>query len=91
MRHCFVTRQNTVLTWTASKSSLVELLYALHLSKSFNGGNIEFGEIVKAVESVLKIDLGNFYKTVSEIKSRKITKTKFLQLLSDNLINEIKD
>ncbi|WP_394366359.1 RteC domain-containing protein [Chryseobacterium shandongense] len=69
----------------------MELLYALHLSKSFNGGNIEFGEIVKAVESVLKIDLGNFYKTVSEIKSRKITKTKFLQLLSDNLINEIKD
>lgn len=89
--HEKITSQNTGLIWTSSKSSLVELLYALHLSKSFNGGNVEFGEIIKAVEAVLKIDLGNFYKTVSEIKNRKMTKNKFLQLLSDNLINEVEE
>ena len=79
------------LTWTASKSSLVELLYSLHLTHAFNGGNIELSEIVKSVEKILNIDLGNFYKTISEIKNRKNEKTKFLHLLTENLNRNLEE
>ena len=74
------------LIWSSSKVSLVELLYALHTTRCFNGGNIEFSEIVKATEKLFEIDLGNSYKTIGEMKSRKNGRTKFLQTLNDNLI-----
>ncbi|REC50624.1 MULTISPECIES: RteC domain-containing protein [Chryseobacterium] len=73
------------LVWSSSKVALVELLYALHHTRCFNGGNIEFSEVVKATERLFKIDLGNSYKTIGEIRSRKNGRTKFLQSLNDNL------
>lgn len=73
------------LTWSSSKVSLIELLYALHQTRCFNGGNIEFSEVVKATEKLFEIDLGNSYKTIGEIKGRKNGRTKFLQTLNDNL------
>ncbi|WPO89299.1 RteC domain-containing protein [Chryseobacterium sp. HR92] len=73
------------LDWSSSKSGLVELLYALHQTRCFNGGNIEFSEVVRFTERSLNVSLGNFYKTLHEIKNRKINRTKFLQLLNDNL------
>ncbi|MFC4163879.1 RteC domain-containing protein [Epilithonimonas zeae] len=76
---------NTKVSWTSSKVSLIEILYSLHLSQCFNGGNIEFKEVVRETEKNLGIDLGNFYKTIGEIKNKKYNRTKFLQLLTDNL------
>lgn len=73
------------LIWSASKVSLIELLYALYQTRCFNGGNIEFSEVIKATEKLFELDLGNSYKTLGEIKSRKNGRTKFLQLLNDNL------
>ncbi len=73
------------LAWTSSKVSLIELMYALHRPRCFNGGNIDFSELIRFTERSLEIDLGNVYKTVDEIKSRKYIKTKFLQLLTENL------
>jgi hypothetical protein len=75
----------TVLKWSASKVALIELAYALHQSNCFNGGSIEFSEIMRFFEKTLDIDLGNYYKTVTEIKDRKNGRTKFLHRLSDNL------
>ncbi|KIC61355.1 hypothetical protein RM51_17895 [Chryseobacterium taiwanense] len=83
------TEEKLILSWSSSKSSLVELLYALYSSHTFNGGNIEFSEIVRYAEKTLHVDLGNFYKTVHEIKNRKTNKTKFLQLLNENLSNKL--
>lgn len=74
-----------VLQWTSSKVSLLELLYALHLSQCFNAGNLNFIEIVRHAEKVLHINLGNVYKTIGEIKSRKYKRKRFLELLSVNL------
>ena len=81
--------EKLILSWSSSKSSLVELLYALYTSHTFNGGNIEFSEIVRYAEKTLNVDLGNFYKTLHEIKNRKTNKTKFLQLLNENLSNKL--
>jgi len=73
------------LIWSSSKVSLIELMYALHQTKCFNGGNIDFSEVIRFAEKCFDIDLGNFYKTIGEIKNRKYARTKFLQLLTENL------
>ena len=72
--------------WTASKVGLTELVVALHHTHCFNGGNSSLAETVKRFEDAFSIDLGNYHNTVAEIKSRKSNPTKFLKLLSDNLI-----
>lgn len=73
------------INWTGSKASLIELLYAVYKSNYFCGGNIEFSEVISEFEMFLKIDLGNFYKSINDIKNRKNSRTKFLQFLNENL------
>ena len=73
------------LVWTASKVGLIELVYALYNMRCFNGGNVELSEVVRFVEKSLGIDLGNFHKTIFEIRNRKKGPTKFLNLVIDNL------
>lgn len=73
------------LTWTFSKSGLVELLYALHSTQCFNGGNIELSEITRFIEKSFNVELGNVYKTLHEIKNRKTGRTKFLHALAEGL------
>lgn len=79
------------LKWSASKVALIELAYALHQSNCFNGGNIEFSEVMRYFEKVLDIELGNYYKTVTEIKGRKNGRIKFLNMISDNLDQHFKN
>lgn len=73
------------LTWSGSKSALTELLYALHVTQSFNGGNIDFSETVRFIEKSFNTELGNFYKTLHEIRNRKTGSTKFLAGLTESL------
>lgn len=73
------------LSWSGSKVGLIELIYALYQMRCFNGGNIELSEVIKFVEKSLDCDLGNFHKTIFEIRNRKQGPTKFLELVSDNL------
>lgn len=79
------TDSNAGLQWTASKVALTELVFALHQSNCFNGGNLGLSETVRWFETTLSIDLGNYHKTATEIRARKSPQTKFLQLLTDNL------
>lgn len=71
--------------WSASKTALTELVFALHQTRCFNGGNISLSEFIKWVEECVGVDLGNYHKTMGEIKMRKSHQTKFIQLLNDNL------
>ncbi len=73
------------LVWSASKVGLIELVYALYNMRCFNGGNVELSEVVRFVEKSLGTDLGNFHKTIFEIRNRKQGPTKFLNLVIDNL------
>ncbi|CAM3237102.1 RteC domain-containing protein [Kaistella daneshvariae] len=79
------------LRWTASKVALTELLFALHHTHCFNGGNISLAETVKWFEDAWNIDLGNYHNTVAEIRNRKSHPMKFLKLLSDNLHTYLED
>ena len=71
--------------WTASKSALVELVYALNYNRAINNGNMELKEIVIRFQEIFDFDLKEFYKTYSEIKARKKSQTKFLDELSEGL------
>lgn len=77
------------LKWTGSKTALTELIYALHSHSVFNNGNIDIKPIVKMFENNFNVDLGDFYHTFLELKSRKINKTKFLDNLKESLIRKI--
>lgn len=74
------------LVWSASKVGLIELVYALYQMRCFNGGNVELSEVVRFVEKSLGTDLGNFHKTIFEIRNRKQGPTKFLNIVSENLL-----
>lgn len=47
------------LTWTGSKTDLIELIYALDTEGCFNNGKIPLIQIAAYFESVFNIDLGN--------------------------------
>jgi len=75
--------------WTASKSAMVELIYALDEYKAINYGKDSLKETAAMLEHFFNFDLGDFYKVFSEIKSRKISRTKFLDDLSSGLSNRM--
>ncbi|MFH6967176.1 RteC domain-containing protein [Flavobacterium sp. FlaQc-28] len=79
------------LNWTGSKTSLIELIYALHLQGVFDNGNADIKVIAKIFESMFNIDLGDFYHTYLELRGRKINRTKFLDNLRDILIKKMDD
>jgi len=76
----------SAMIWSESKVSLVELIYGLYQLNCFNGGNIELSEVIKFTEKSFDIDLGNYHKTIFEIRTRKNGPTKFLQTLQDRLL-----
>ncbi|MCL1665799.1 hypothetical protein BAS09_03950 [Elizabethkingia ursingii] len=73
------------LSWSSSKVALVELLYALYKSKSLNNGNLELSQLIRWAEYNFNLELGNYHKTIGEIRGRKNLRTKFLSFLSDHL------
>jgi len=76
---------NTKLFWTGNKVDLVELIYALHASGDINKGTADIKEMASAFEHIFNVELGDFYRTFLEIRSRKINNTKFIDLLKESL------
>lgn len=79
-----------MLRWTGSKVSLIELMYALHQSGSFNNGQTDIKSMAAYLEKTFDIDLGNYYRTWLELKIRQ-NPTKFLDSLTDSLIRRIEE
>ncbi|PZR15096.1 MAG: tetracycline regulation of excision, RteC [Flavobacterium psychrophilum] len=77
------------LKWTASKTALTELIYALYSHGAFNNGNTDIKLIAKTFEDAFNIELGDFYHTFMELKARKINRTKFLDNLCEALIKKM--
>lgn len=83
--------QRSPLEWSASKAGLIELLYGLQQMKAFNQGNVEFSKVVKTIEACFNIDLGNYHKTIGEIRDRKTERTKFLNQMSVVLVKSFEE
>lgn len=75
--------------WTASKTDLVELIYALKVSGAINGGDTQIKELTEFFGQLFHVDLGNYYKTYGEIKNRQNHQTKFLSKLILNLEHKL--
>ena len=72
------------LNWTASKTDLIELVYALKVFGAINTGNINIKELIDVFSSILNIEISNYYKTYSEIKNRSTERTRFLKKLMED-------
>lgn len=79
------TNQDKPIQWTAPKAALIELIYALYVSKTFNNGQTDIKQIADAFQRMFNYELGDYYKTFSEIKTRQKSKTKFLDELTYDL------
>lgn len=77
------------LSWTASKTDLIELIYALHVTGALRNGNTDIKKIIDISSELFNIDLGNYYKTYAQIKDRQKDSTKFLDRLKFNLIQRL--
>lgn len=79
------------LFWTSSKTDLIELIYAIHSSGAINSGTADIKEMAMACEHIFNIDLGNYYHTFVEIRSRKSNTTKFIDKLKESLMQRIEE
>ncbi len=77
------------LSWTASKTDLIELIYALYFSGALRNGSTDIKKIIDICSELFNIDLGNYYKTYAQIKDRQKDSTKFLDKLKFNLIQKL--
>ncbi|MBU2912695.1 RteC domain-containing protein [Reichenbachiella agariperforans] len=73
------------LKWNRSKTDLVELVYAMSASNSING---ELKDIIEVAEKVFNLDLGNFYRTYTDIKYKK-DPTSLLNDMKKGLLEKI--
>ncbi|OOG76440.1 RteC domain-containing protein [Algoriphagus sp. A40] len=71
--------------WTDSKSALIELAYALHSRGAVNHGKSDVKMIIKVMESLFDVQVGNFYRTFQSMRIRKKNRTIFLDSLKDSL------
>ena len=79
------TMERPHLDWSGSRTDLIELTYALYHTKVIHKGKADIIEIARALSSFFNVDPGDVYKTYSEIKSRKKSRTKFLNELTIHL------
>ena len=77
------------LKWTGSKVSLVELLYALQSSGSFNNGSIGIKDLATELQSLFNVDVGNYYRVFQEMRIRKSSRTSFMDQLKDRLVKRM--
>jgi hypothetical protein len=77
------------LSWSDSKTDLIELIYALQSRGSINHAAIEVKQLAEKFETIFNIDLGNYYKTFQEIRIRKKGRTIFLDQLKEKLIQRM--
>ena len=77
------------LGWTASKTDLIELIYALQASGAIKSGTAGIKEMASACEDIFELKLGNVYRTFLEIRERKIDQTKFIDRRKTTLLSSM--
>lgn len=82
-------KKHKLLLWTGSKTALIELIYALYSDQAINYGAAELSTITSSFEDFFNVKLDNVYKTYTEIKARKGSKTKYLEELMIKLQQKI--
>lgn len=79
------------LTWTGSKTDLIELIYALQAAGVFNKKDADVKQIATHLENAFNVSLGNYYRVFQEIKLRKTGQVNFLNQLKNVLTERIRE
>lgn len=77
------------LTWTASKTDLVELLYAMYSTGVLNHASLELHRLMERFEALFQVNLGNYSRVFQQIRIRKKNRTSFLDQLRDQLLRHM--
>jgi hypothetical protein len=77
------------LKWTGTIAGLTELIYPL--VKYINHGNVNVKDIAVGFQYLFNVDLGNYSRTIQEIKRRKSGDTCFLLQLADDFSQIIEE
>lgn len=83
--------KNSKLFWTVNKTDLIELIYALDSVGAINSGAADIKKMATACEQIFNIELGDYYRTYLEIRSRKTNQTKFLDKMKDSLLTRMEN
>lgn len=73
------------LKWTGKKVDLIELVYALHASGVFNHGNASIRTIADSLQEQFGCPIGDIYRSYTDLRYRKKSRTKFLEELTVKL------
>ncbi|NDV79793.1 RteC domain-containing protein [Dysgonomonas sp. 511] len=76
-----------LLEWTDYKINLIELAYSI--SGSINNGNASMARIIRCLEFIFQVDLGNFYDTLGELNTRKGGPCQYLKTLPGVLLKKM--
>jgi hypothetical protein len=94
-QYCPFVRQSQIcgnLKWTGSIVEWVELIYALHETKSFNNGKISLKELFQQMGEIFGFEVKEFANYFMNIKNRKDgQRTKFTDLLRDAVLGRMTD
>lgn len=82
-------RSEVSLRWTASKTDLVELIYALVEAGVLNNGTMEIKNAMVYFQRIFQVDLHSYYQKFGSIIDRKKDHTVFLDRLRDCLKKRI--
>lgn len=86
-----VNTDSTGLTWTATKTDLIELIYSLQYSKTINDGSADIRSIAESFSRLFNIELGDYYRTFQDIRMRKKGQSNFLDKLKEKLIVKLQE
>ncbi len=76
--------------WTGTKVDITEVVYAFQATGCINYGNFDLKELAHFLGTMLNIEIdSNLYGNYSDIKSRKVSKTRFIISMSEKLIEKM--
>jgi len=78
------------LKWTAKKTDLIELLYALDAAGCFNSGEVSLNQIATYFEKVFNTDLSHFSRDFYEMRIR-LDQMPFIDKLKNLLKQRMND
>lgn len=78
--------------WTGTKVDLTEMVYGFQATGSINNGNFDLKELAVFLGTMFNVEIdSNLYGHYSDIKSRKVPKTRFINTMSEKLIEKMDD
>lgn len=81
----FDINEDAEFSWTDSKNALIELIYALHISRSVSNGRAGIRKISKMFEDIFEVSLGDIHHAFYQMKFRAGQRARYLNFLKHSL------